>query len=214
MPSQNLGYRAGVQPFDRSDDDAPLTLVGIEFSDAFRAHEFLSATTRLAANGHLKLRDAVFVAADADGKTVVRETMDPSLGRSALGGAMWAGLLGLLLGGPIGWIGGMAIGAGTGAVTAKVVDLGIPDEWVEWFKQAVDPEKVILALLVSDVDMPALVEESKRFVGAELVYANVDPTTLTRLEQSLRASAESPVDVAPIDAGDQNPPPPPSTTTV
>lgn len=194
-----------MQPFDRTDDDSPLTLVGIEFPDVFRAQEFLTATTRLAAGGHLRLRDAVFVAADADGKTVVRETMDPSPGRSALGGAMWAGLFGLLLGGPIGWIGGMAIGAGTGAVTAKVVDLGIPDEWVDWFKKAVVPEKVILALLVSDVDMQELVAESARFAGADLVYANVDPTTLHRLTQALEGDADasdadvSDLNVRPID---------------
>jgi uncharacterized membrane protein len=121
---------------------------------------------------------------------------------------MWAGLLGLLLGGPIGWIGGLAIGAGTGAVTAKVIDLGIPDEWVDWFRKAVDPDTVILALLVSDVDMPALVEESKRFAGAELVYANVDPTTLTRLEQSLRPSSAPDDDDASGDAEDQDPPSP------
>src|SRR6186997_2156197 len=145
-----------MQPFERTDDDSPLTLVGIEFPDVYRAQEFLTATTRLAVNGHLQLRDAVFVAADAEGKTVVRETRDPSPGRSALGGAMWAGLFGLLLGGPIGWIGGMAI------------DIGIPDEWVAWFRKAVGPDAVILALLVSDVDMSALVEESKRIAGAEL----------------------------------------------
>jgi uncharacterized membrane protein len=199
-----------VQPFQRSDDGSPLTLVGIEFPDVFRAQEFLTATTRLAANGHLTLRDAVFVAADADGKTVVRETIDPRPGRSALGGAMWAGLFGLLLGGPIGWIGGMAIGAGTGAVAAKVIDLGIPDEWVDWFKQAVGPEKVILALLVSEVDMPALVEESKRFEGADLVYANVDPATLARLEQSLRSSTES-AEGRTLEPGDPDPPPSPAT---
>src|SRR3954447_13127505 len=180
-----------MQPFHGSDDDSPLTLVGIEFPDAYRAQEFLTAATRLAANDHLRLLDAVFVSADAEGKTVVRETRDPSPGRTALGGAMWAGLFGLLLGGPIGWIGGMAIGAGTGAVTAKVIDIGIPDEWVAWFRKAVDPDSVILALLVSHVDMPALVEESKRFAGAELVYANVDPDSLVRLEQSLRASSQS-----------------------
>ena len=174
-----------MHPFERTDDDSPLTLVGIEFPDVYRAQEFLTATTRLAAGGHLRLRDAVFVAADAEGKTVVRETTDPSPGRSALGGAMWAGLLGLVLGGPIGWIGGMAIGAGTGAVAAKVVDLGIPDEWVDWFKKAVGPEKVILALLVSDVDMQQLVAEAGRFPGADLVYSNVDPTTLSRLTQAL-----------------------------
>lgn len=183
--------------FDRTPDDTPLTLVGIQFSDAFRAQEFLTAATRLAATGKLVLKDAVFVAAHADGRTVVRETVDPTPGRSALGGAMWTGLFGLLLGGPIGWIGGMAVGAGTGAVTAKVVDLGIPDEWVHWFRQAVHPESVILALLVTDLDENALVAEAERFAGAHLVYTNLDPIGLRRLEEALgQASID---DAAPAD---------------
>jgi uncharacterized membrane protein len=199
-----------MQPFERSDDDTPLTLVGVEFSDLFRAQEFLTVATRLAAHGDLKLRDAVFVAADADGKVVVRETIDPSPGRSALGGAMWTGLFGLLLGGPIGWIGGMAIGAGTGAVAAKAIDLGIPDEWVGWFKQAVDPDRVILALLVSDVDINVLVEEAGRFAGAELVYANLDPTTLARLHEALGTPDDDYVaePAGSIGSGDEFPPPP------
>ena len=184
--------------FDRrEDDDSPLTLVGIQFADAFRAQEFLTAATRLASTGKLVLKDAVFVAADAEGKTVVRETMDPSPGRSALGGAMWTGLFGLLLGGPIGWIGGMAVGAGTGAVTAKVIDLGIPDEWVERYRQAVHPESVILALLVTDLDETALVAEAGRFAGAHLVYTNLDPAGLQRLEEAL---GETPTDAPPADS--------------
>jgi uncharacterized membrane protein len=184
--------------FDRrEDDDSPLTLVGIQFADSFRAQEFLTAATRLASTGKLVLKDAVFVAADAEGKTVVRETVDPSPGRSALGGAMWTGLFGLLLGGPIGWIGGMAVGAGTGAVTAKVVDLGIPDEWVEWFRKAVRPESVILALLVTDLDEDALVTEAGRFAGAHLVYTNLDPAGLQRVEEAL---GETPSDAPPTDS--------------
>jgi uncharacterized membrane protein len=189
--------------FDRrEDDDSPLTLVGIQFADAFRAQEFLTAATRLASTGKLVLKDAVFVAADAEGKTVVRETVDPSPGRSALGGAMWTGLFGLLLGGPIGWIGGMAVGAGTGAVTAKVVDLGIPDEWVEWFRKAVHPESVILALLVTDLDENALVTEAGRFAGAHLVYTNLDPAGLMRLEEAL---GETPTDARPADSIPETP---------
>ncbi len=202
-----------MQPFDRSrdDDDAPLTLVGVEFSDSFRAQEFLTATTRLAANQRLRLRDAVFVAADADGKTVVRETTDPTPGRSALGGAVWASLFGLLLGGPIGWIGGLAIGAGTGAVTAKVVDLGIPDEWVAWFKQAVGPDRVILALLVSHVDIEALTAEARRFAGADLVYANLGPSALAQLNEAFASPSEGDEHAdrshQSLDTGDRLPPP-------
>ena len=82
---------------------------------------------------------------------------------------MWAGLFGLILGGPVGWLAGTAVGAGAGAVTAHVVDLGISDEWVAWFREAVRPGTATVALLVTDLNRTALVEEARRFTGAHLV---------------------------------------------
>ncbi len=105
-------------------------LVGVSFDDLFRAQEFLTAASRLASRGDLALKDAVIVAKDENGHTHVKETIDPTPGRSALSGAMWTGLLGLLVGGPVGWIAGIAVGAGALALAAHVIDLGISDEWV------------------------------------------------------------------------------------
>ncbi len=169
----------------QTDEGIPQTLVGISFPDIFRAQEFLTAASGLAAKGSLKLKDAVLVVKDADGKTHVKETIDPELGRSALSGALWAGLFGLVLGGPVGWAAGLAVGAGAGAVTAKVVDLGISDEWVGWFRQAVQPDTATVALLAEDLDRNALVAEAGRFTGAALVYANLDDATLDRIKAAL-----------------------------
>ena len=94
--------------------DEPLTIIGISFGDVYRSQEFLTAITRMSANGDLRLKDAVIVAKKDDGTTVVRETVDLQTGRTALSGAMWTGLLGLLVGGPVGWIAGIGIGAGRG----------------------------------------------------------------------------------------------------
>lgn len=164
--------------------DIPQTLVGISFETVFRAQEFLVAASGLAASGKLNLKDAVTVVKDDAGKTVVHETADPTPARSALSGALWAGLFGLLLGGPVGWIAGAAVGAGAGAVTAKVVDLGVPDEWVAWFRDAVRPNTATVALLVEDLDREALITEAARFTGAELVYANLDDVTIDRIKQA------------------------------
>jgi uncharacterized membrane protein len=174
-------------------EEVEQTLVGISFGDAFRAQEFLTAVTRLAANERLRLLDAVFVAKDADGKTVVRETIDPQPGRSARSGALWAGLFGLILGGPVGWLVGAGVGAGTGAVTAKVVDHGVPDEWVDWFREAVQRGTTTLALLVEDLDRNALVAELERFAGAHLVYANLDPLWTDRIRTALNEPAAQPL---------------------
>jgi uncharacterized membrane protein len=103
---------------------------------------------------------------------------------------MWAGLFGLVLGGPVGWVTGLAVGAGAGAVSAKAIDLGVPDEWVQWFREAVRPGTVTVALLVEHLDRNALVQEASRFVGAELVYANVDDVTITRLREAFASTAD------------------------
>ena len=178
-----------VQPEALTDEGIPQTLVGISFPDIFRAQEFMTAATGLAARGSLKLKDAVLVVKDAEGKTHVKETIDPEPGRSALSGALWAGLFGLVLGGPVGWAAGLAVGAGAGVVTAKVVDLGISDEWVGWFREAVQPDTATVALLAEDLDRNALVAEASRFTGAELVYANLDEHTLERIKDALETGS-------------------------
>jgi uncharacterized membrane protein len=129
----------------------------------------------------------VFVHKDESGKTTVRETIDPTPGRSALSGALWASLFGLVLGGPVGWI----VGAGAGAVSAKVIDHGIPDEWVAWFREAVQLNTTTLALLVEELDRAALVEELSRFNGAQLVYANLDPLWVGRIHDAIGDSASA-----------------------
>jgi uncharacterized membrane protein len=164
--------------------DNPKTLVGISFPDIFRAQEFLTAATGMNVRGSLKLDDAVLLVKDDEGHTVVRETIDPQPGRTALSGAVWAGLFGLILGGPVGWLAGAAIGAGAGAVTAKVVDLGIPDEWVQWFRQAVAPGTATVVLLAEEIDREALVAEAGRFTG-NLVYTNLEPDTMDRVRRAL-----------------------------
>lgn len=180
-----MGVSSDANDTTAKADIIPQTLVGISFPDVFRAQEFLTAVTRLQANGSLVLEDAVVVVKDDDGKTVVRETIDPQPGRSALSGGMWTGLFGLLLGGPVGWAAGAAIGAGAGALTAKMVDIGISDEWVGWFREAVKPGTATVAVLASEIIEDHLVAEVQRFAGSELVYANFDAEMIQRLQDAL-----------------------------
>jgi uncharacterized membrane protein len=196
---------------DAANQATDQTLVGISFTDVFRAQEFLTALTRLAANDRLRLRDAVFVSKDESGKTVVRETVDPGPARSALSGALWAGLFGLILGGPVGWIVGAGVGAGTGAIAAKVIDHGVSDEWVSWFRDAVDAGTTTLVLLTEDLDRSALVDELQRFAGAKLVYANVDPQWVDRMHTALR-EVTSPAPTQPTEPTAPPEPPTPDDT--
>lgn len=156
-------------------------IVGVTFASRIKAQEFLLAMGRLRQDGDLDLKDAVVVDKGDDGKIRVTETIDPSPGRTALSGAVWTGLLGLFLGGPVGWLAGLGLGAGAGAVTAKVIDLGIPDDWVAWFKEAVRPSSSTVVLLLDDINMQSLLAEAERFAGAELVHSTMSAVSFKDL---------------------------------
>jgi uncharacterized membrane protein len=168
-----------------SPDRPAETLVGISFDDSFRSSEFLVAAKGFAAKKGFVLKDAVIISKNSEGQSSVLETVDMQPGRSAMSLGMWGGLIGLLVGGPIGWLAGAAVGGSMGAGVAKLVDVGIRDEWVEWFKTAGLPGSTIVALLVTDLDRNAFVAEITRFPGAKLVYANLEGHTLDRIKEAL-----------------------------
>ncbi len=190
-----MGWARRLLRLDGGGDDAsaegtPQTLVGISFDDVFRAREFMIAASRLASKKELVLNDVVLVIKDDQGKTMVTETTDLEGGRSAFSGGLWAGLFGMILGGPVLWAAGAVVGAGAGAVAAKVIDLGISDEWVTWFRDEVEPGKAIVAILISEFQLDALLGEARRFTGSQLVYANLDDRFLEKLTEALGDSAE------------------------
>ena len=171
-------------------DNADQFLVGVSLPDALRAQEFLTAASGLAGKGSLKLRDAVIVTKGANGHTNVRETMDPQPGRAALSSGMWSALLGFVFGGPVGWLVGGAVGAGIGAGAAKIIDLGVPDEWVQWFRESVKPGTTTVVLLLEDLDVGALATELQRFPFARLVHTTLPQHSLRRLEEALGVPGE------------------------
>jgi uncharacterized membrane protein len=148
-------------------------LAAISFDDDLRAVEFMTAVTRLARDGKLGLHDAVFVVKDRDGRTHIRETKDLQAGPTALSTGLWSGLFGLLLGGPVGMLIAGGIGAGAGAVTAKLVDVGVTDDFVAQLREMVQPGTTTVAVLADDIDVDAVLAELKRFAGARYVAGNL-----------------------------------------
>jgi uncharacterized membrane protein len=159
-------------------------LFGLSFDTVSRAQQFMLAIGELAQGKHLRLLDAVMVVKDDNGHVRVQETIDPQPGKSALSGAMWTGLLGLIVGGPVGWIAGLGIGAGVGAASAKVIDLGVPDEWVDWFKESVRPGTATVVVLAADIDQRALSAEVERFPGVRLVHTTIEAEAFRQLRSA------------------------------
>jgi uncharacterized membrane protein len=142
-----------------------------------------------------------------------------------LSGGLWASLFGLILAGPVGWLAGAVVGASAGVIRAKVVDLGLPDEWVKWFRDAVRPGTVTVVLLLGRLDQTLVLDELERFSGARLVYANVSSDLVQRIRNALDdpstgpLTMEEPADDRPMDGepasslreGDPLPPPDPGS---
>ena len=123
----------------------PDTLFGLSLDSLNRAQQLMPRSKGWP-GPQVRLVDAVLVV-KGDVHVRVRGTIDPQPGRSALRAAVWTGLVGLILGGPVGWIVGIVLGAVVGAVAAKVIDRGIPDDWVAWFKEAVRPRTATVVVL-------------------------------------------------------------------
>lgn len=171
---------------DTSTTPAPAgQLAAISFHDDLKASEFMTAAIRLARDGKIALHDAVFVVKDADGKTHVRETKDLQPGQTALGIGLWSGLFGLLLGGPVGMLVAGGIGAGAGAITAKLVDVGVTDEFVEQLRGMVQPGTTTVVLLADHVDRAAVLDELERFQGATYVAGNLSLDAIREVRDAL-----------------------------
>ena len=164
---------------------APPRLAAISFNDDLRAVEFMTAATRLARDGRLALHDAVFVVKNEEGKTYVKETKDLQPSSTAIGAALWSGLFGLLLGGPVGMLVAGGIGAGAGAVTAKVVDIGVTDDFVDQLREMVAPGTTTVAVLADDVDVDAVLAELHRFEGARYVAGNLSLDAIQAVRDAL-----------------------------
>lgn len=162
----------------------PRSLVVLGFDSELAAQEMLTALrTRMTTEGTLLLQDAVFVTRSPKGKVHVTQTTDPSPGQAAFGGAFWGLLFGIILAVPVI---GLAIGAGSVALVASLIDTGISDKFVKDLRQSIEPGKVYLAVLVSHVNADKAMEEMQRYAGlAEVVTTNLPPAAVTRLEEAL-----------------------------
>ena len=151
-------------------------VIAATFADAEAAGKGL-ATVAGALGGGLK--QGAVVSKAPDGKIRFVETKD----MSAIQGATTGGLVGAVLGiiaGPIGVIGGGAIGAGVGSLAAKLRDSGFPDAQLRGLGEDLSPGEGAIVALVDD-DGVAKARELLNVVEARRVVVNDVSTDLADL---------------------------------
>jgi uncharacterized membrane protein len=154
--------------------DGGQEILAIALDKPSRASELLLALANLAQEGKLGMHDAVIVAKGEDGRIKIVETVDVTPAKGALSGTWWGMLAGLLVGGPV-FLGTALGGAAAGALYGRLVDRGLPDQWVKDMAEWIASGTSALLLLVDAGLDPAVIDELKRFEGIGRVAGTTLP---------------------------------------
>lgn len=158
-------------------------LIVIGFENEADAFDMRTELAKLQAQYLIEMEDAVVVTRDANGKPLLHQTVNITA-TSAMGGMFWGALIGMLFLSPVL---GAAIGAGSGALTGKLADIGINDQFMKDLGATLTSGTSALFVLVRKSTPDKLLEALKPFAGKGKVLQ----TSLTKdKEDELRAFME------------------------
>ena len=103
------------------------TLVVVGYKDMYKAEEVRIKLWKLQLDYLVDMEDAVVVVKDAKGKVKLHQAYNLTT-TGAMSGGMWGALIGLLFLNPVL---GFAVGAGAGAVSGSLTDVGISDQFMK-----------------------------------------------------------------------------------
>ena len=156
-------------------------LVVIGFEDEHTAFEMRAALGKLQKEYLIDMEDVVVVTKDEKGKVKLHQAVNLTAA-GAVGGTFWGSLIGLIFLNPLL---GAAVGAGAGAISGKLSDIGISDTFMKELGETLTEGTSALFVLVRKATPDKVLEELKGFRGKVL------KTSLTAdEEEKLRAVLE------------------------
>ena len=157
-------------------------LVVIGFDDEHSAFEMRAALARLQKSYLIDMEDVVVVTKDNEGKVKLHQATNLTA-VGAVGGTFWGMLVGLIFLNPLV---GAAIGAGAGALSGKLSDIGIDDNFMKRLGETFNPGSSALCVLVRKVTPDKVLEALKPFKGTVL------QTSLTKEKEEFLRESLSP----------------------
>jgi uncharacterized membrane protein len=159
-------------------------LIVISFGNEADAFAMRAALAKLQTQYLIEMEDAVVVTRSADGKTQLHQAVNLTAA-GAVSGGFWGMLIGMLFLNPLA---GLAIGAGSGALSGKLGDIGINDQFMKELGATLVPGSGALFVLVRKSTPDKVLEALKPFAGK----GKVMQTSLTKdKEEELRALVEA-----------------------
>ena len=158
-------------------------LVVVMFKDEATAFEMRAALAKMQTEYLIDMEDAVVVTKNAKGHIKLHQAMNLTAAGASSGG-FWGLLVGMIFFNPLL---GMAVGAGAGAVSGKLSDIGINDQMMKDTAASFTPGSSALFVLVRKATPDKVLEGLKAFAGKGKVLR----TSLKKdSEESLRQALE------------------------
>jgi uncharacterized membrane protein len=137
------------------------TLVVVVFEDETTAFEMRTALLKMQKQHLIDLEDSVVVTRDQKGKTRLDQAVNLTAA-GAVGGGFWGMLIGLIFLNPLL---GFAVGAGAGALSGSMSDIGLNDKMMKDLAQSFKPGSSALFVLVRKATSDKVLDGLKDFVG-------------------------------------------------
>lgn len=162
--------------------------VVIAFDNPTQADETLTRLGQLQREYLVDLEDAVVAIRDAEGKVRLKQSVNlvgAGAATSGLTGALWGSLIGLLFLNPLaGMVLGGAVGAGSGALAANLVDYGINDDLIREIADTIKPDSSALFLLVRKAQPEKVLAEFGQLDG-RIIRSSLSPENERKLQQAI-----------------------------
>jgi uncharacterized membrane protein len=158
-------------------------LVVIGFDDEHKAFEMRAELAKLQKEYLIEMEDVVVVTKNDKGKVKLHQAVNLTAA-GAVGGAFWGTLIGMIFLNPLV---GAAVGAGAGAMSGKLRDIGIGDNFMKELGETLGNNTSAIFVLVRKATPDKVLAELKGFKGKVL------KTSLTKdKEEELREVLEQP----------------------
>jgi uncharacterized membrane protein len=139
-------------------------LVVVAFEEEHKAFELRAELLKLQKEYLIKMEDAVIVTKDPKGDVKLHQAVNLTAA-GAVGGGFWGALIGLIFLNPLV---GAAVGAGAGALSGKLADIGIEDKFMKELGASFKPGTSALFVLVIEATRDKILARLKGFGGKVL----------------------------------------------
>jgi len=166
-------------------------LVVVAYDDQFKAEEVRTKLRKLQQDYLLDLEDAVVAVKDDKGRVKLHQLYNLTAS-GALSGGFWGTLIGLIFMNPLL---GLAVGAGAGAVSGALSDVGINDDFMKDLAATFKNGSSVLFVLVRKATPDKVLEELQG-TGGKVIKTSLTHEEEAKLQAVLDTTQASTADEA------------------